>query len=61
MFPIAICICFILQTIWADLLLLYYFCWELPARMAPEDVDMSVKYGVTITRRSSLLVLRLAV
>jgi hypothetical protein len=29
--------------------------------MAPEDVDMSVKYGVTITRRSSLLVLRLAV
>jgi cytochrome P450 len=35
--------------------LLYCFYWELPAGMAPQDVDMSVKYGLTSRRKEKLL------
>ena len=42
--------------------LLYCFRWELPAGMAPQDVDMSVKYGLTSRRKEKLLLVpRLAV
>ncbi|CAN6908522.1 unnamed protein product [Brassica oleracea] len=35
--------------------LLYHFPWELPERMAVEDVDMEEAPGLTVRKKSELL------
>lgn len=35
--------------------LLYHFDWELPAGGKPEEIDMTEQFGVTISRKSQLL------
>ncbi|TVU20686.1 hypothetical protein EJB05_32870, partial [Eragrostis curvula] len=35
--------------------LLYHFDWELPAGAKPEEIDMTEQFGLSITRKSELL------